>query len=147
MFDGRLCRDEHFAAHMPAFFLGRQLIFKVNTCRASLDHGFHQLENVQRASETSLCIGHDRSEPVGVSFALGSLNLVGTLKGLVDAAYNMGNAIGRIEALIGIHLPGKVGVSGNLPAAEINGFQASFYLLDGLVAGESTEGGYICFTM
>src|SRR5713226_455975 len=135
MFDGRLCRDEHFAAHMTAFFLGCQLIFKVDTCRSGLDHGFHQLENVQRASETSLCIGNDRSEPVGVSFALGSLNLVGTLKGLVDAAYNMGTAISGIEALIGIHLPGKVGVGSNLPAAQINGFQASFYLLDGLVSG------------
>ena len=41
--------------------------------------------------------------------------------------------------MVGIHLPGVVGVSRNLPAGEIDGLEAALDLLDRLIAGHSPQ--------
>ena len=72
----------------------------------SFNHGLHQFEDVQWPTKASLGIGHDRCEPVSITLALRHLDLVCPLQSLVNATYNMRNAIGWIETLIGIHVPG-----------------------------------------
>src|SRR5262249_31560775 len=44
------------------------------------------------------------------------------------------------QALIWIHLTGVVGVSSDLPSAQVNSLQSGLYLLDSLIAGECTQG-------
>ena len=65
--------------------------------------------------------------------ALCRLDLIRSLQSLVNAAHDMRNAIGRVETLVRVHVSGKISVGGNLPAAQINGLQASLYLLYSLV--------------
>ena len=67
------------------------------------------------------------------------VDLVSAHQGLIDAARQIGHAVGGIETLVGVHLAGIIGVGGDLPAAYINGLQSSLDLLDGLVAGHGTE--------
>jgi hypothetical protein len=76
---------------------------------------------------------------VGAFAAVGVLDLVGPQQGVVDAAHQLGDAVDRIEALVGVHLPGLVGVAGHLPAAAVDGLQPRLDLLDGLVAGQGAE--------
>src|ERR1700687_5362990 len=108
---------------------------------ACLDHGLHQLEGVEVAAEAGFGIGDERREPVDVSIivAFGVVDLVGAHECLIDAAHQVGYAVGGIETLVGIHLTGIIGVGGDLPAAYIDGLQSSLGLLDGLVAGHGTE--------
>src|SRR5947209_12829672 len=105
----------------------------MHTCRASFDHRFHQLKDIQWTTKTSLGIGHNGSKPVGMTLALCHLDLIRSLQSLVNAAHDMRNAIGGVETLVRVHVPGKISVGGNLPAAQINGLQASLYLLYSLV--------------
>ncbi len=71
--------------------------------------------------------------------SLGGMNLVGAQKCVIDSANNFGYAIGGIQTLIGIHLAGKIGIGGNLPAGEVNCFQPGFHLLQCLIACEGTK--------
>src|SRR5579859_844242 len=121
---------------MAAFFLGGQLILEMDASRPGLDHRLHQFENIQGATKTSLSIGDDGSKPVDIAAPFSMLDLVGTLQGLVDFTYYLGNTVGRIEALIRIHLSGEISISGNLPAAQVNGLQTRPHLLDRLIASE-----------
>ena len=68
-------------------------------------------------------------------------NLVGPQQRVVDRPHHSGNAVGRIQALVGIHLSAEVGVGGDLPTAQIDGLQAGLRHLHGLVAGERTQCG------
>ncbi len=68
--------------------------------------------------------------------------LVGALQGVVDAPHQIGHAIGRIEALVGIGLRGSVVVAGHLPAADVDGLQPGLHLLHGLVAGDGSQRGH-----
>src|ERR1017187_1656670 len=65
VFDGGLRRNQHFPPHMTAFFLRGQLVFKVDACRASFDHRFHQFKDVQGATKASFGVGDNGSKPVG----------------------------------------------------------------------------------
>jgi hypothetical protein len=38
MFDRGMRREQHLAAHVSAFFLARELVFKMYAGRASFDH-------------------------------------------------------------------------------------------------------------
>ena len=98
------------------------MIFKVDTSGASINHRLHKLEDIQRAAKAGLRVGHNRGKPVGVAMILCGLNLVGALQSLVDAAYHVRHAVGRVEALVRIHLSAEIRVGGHLPATEINGF-------------------------
>ena len=134
-----LCRDENFAAHVTAFFLARELIFEMHSGGTGFDHRLDQLEDVQRTAEARLRIGDDRRKPIDLVSPFGVIDLVGTLQRLVDSPNDSGNAVCRIETLVRIHLAGEIGVGRDLPAAEIDRFEAGFYLLNSLVASQRAE--------
>ena len=69
------------------------------------------------------------------------MNLIGALQRLVDPFHDRRHAVGRIKALVRIHLSGEIRIRRDLPAAQINRFQSRFHLLHGLVAGERAERG------
>ena len=66
-------------------------------------------------------------------------DLVGAQQSVINAAAELGDGVGGIEALIGINLPGGVGVSGDLPAADVDGIESGFDHFDSLVAGHCAE--------
>ena len=132
-------RDKHFPAHVAALFLARELVLEMNAGRARLDHRLDQLENVERTAETRFGVGHDRNEPVDLVIAFAVRDLIGALQGLIDAPNDCGDAVRRVEALVGIHLAGKVGVRRDLPAAQVDRLQPGAHLLHRLVAGERAE--------
>ena len=139
-FDGR---HQDFAAQVAAFLGGRKLVFEVHAGRARFDHGFHQFKGIEVAAETGFSIRDQRSKPVDAILAFGVVNLVGAHERLIDAAAEVGDAIGGIEALVGVHLSSVVGVGGNLPAAYVDRLQPGFHLLDGLITGHGAERGDI----
>ena len=53
---------------------------------------------------------------------------------MIDFLYQVGNAVCRIQTLIGIHLPSHVGVPRHLPPAYINGLKPGHHLLNRLFA-------------
>ena len=143
-------RDEDFAAEVAALLLRGQLVLEVNTGRAGRDHRFHQLVGVQRAAEARLGVGHDGREVVRlVEFALGGglvpRHLVGAEQRVVDALDDDGDGVGGVEALVGIHVAGQVGVGGDLPAGEVDRLEAGLDLLHGLAAGHGAEGVDVVF--
>ena len=112
--------------------------------RARLDHRLHELEGVERPAETRLGVGDDRREPIPRRRAhplqsLGVLHLIRPLECLVDAANHVRDAVGRIEALVGIGLPREIGVGRDLPAAQVDGLESRADLLHRLVPRESPE--------
>ena len=123
----------------PHFFGGSQLVFKVDRRRARFDHRLHQLKRVQVAAESRFSIGDDRSKPVHAILAFSVMHLVGAQKSIVDFLHHVGNAVAGIQALVRIHLPGKIGVARHLPTAQVNGFQSGQHLLHGLVAGHGAQ--------
>ena len=69
--DRRPRRDQHFAAHVSAFFFARELILEMHACRARFDHRFDQFENIERSAEAGFRIGDDRAEPIDLVLAFG----------------------------------------------------------------------------
>src|SRR5215207_7612233 len=96
---------QDLAAHVPALLLGGELVLEVDARGAGFDHGLHQLEDVEGATETGLSISYYRSEPMDPVPALGVVNLVGPLQRLIDPLDDVRHAVGRIQALIRIHVP------------------------------------------
>ena len=135
-----LGRDQHLAAEVAALLLRCKLVFEVNTRRARLDHGLHELEGVERSAEAGLCIRHQRDVPLVRDDPVDPLDVVGALQGLVDALDKVGNAVDRVEALVRVHLTGKVVVGRDLPAADIDGLETRPDLLHGLVARHRAQG-------
>ena len=135
-------RDEHLASHVAALLLAGKLVLEVHARRAGLDHRLHDLERVERAAEAGLGVGDDGGEVVDRVAALGVLDLVGPAEGVVDGAHQGRRAVAGVQALVGIHLPGEVGVGRDLPAAEIDRLQACLDHLDCLVAGDGAQGGH-----
>jgi hypothetical protein len=119
----------------PHFFSDDSWSFEVHAGGPGLDHRPHQLEAVEGAPEAGLGVGHDGDEPVDLVVALGVVDLVGPAQRVVYAAHHGRHAVGRIEALVRVHLAGEVGVSGHLPAAHVDRLEAGLDLLHGLVAG------------
>jgi hypothetical protein len=107
---------------------------------AGLDHRLHQLEGIENATESGFGVGHDRREEVGVVLAFGPLDLVCTLEGVVDTANDHWHRVGRIKRLVWIHLASQVGVTGNLPATQVDRLQAGLDLLHRLVACQGAQG-------
>ncbi len=145
VFNRALRWHEYFATHVPAFFLRRELIFKMHACRTRFDHCFHEFEHVQRATEACLGIRHDRRKPVDILLTLCIMNLVGSLERVVNPAHNLWHAVRGVQALVGVHLPGEVGICGNLPAAEIDRLQSGLDLLHCLIAGHCAQGRDVGF--
>ncbi len=139
----RLLRgNEDFASHVAALLVGRVLVLEMDARSPGLDHGLHQLEGVQHAAEAGLGVGHDRGVPLGhlVADPREPRDLVRPLEGLVDAIDQRGNAVGRIEALVGIGLVGGVHVGGDLPTADVDRLQPGLDLLHGLGPGLGPQG-------
>ena len=134
-------RNQNLAAQVSALLRRRKLILKVHASRARLDHALHQFERIQRATEAGFRIGHQRRKP-GLPrshFPLRMMHLVGPLQRAVDAAAKIRNAVRRIQALVGIHLPRIVGVRRHLPSAHIDRLQSRLHLLHRLVAGHRAQ--------
>ena len=76
----RLRGDEHLATHVAALLLGGELVFEVHAGRAGFDHGLHQLERVEWATEAASGVGDDRREPLGAlgTCRRGAFDLIGT---------------------------------------------------------------------
>ena len=136
-------RNEDFAAEVTALFRRRELIFEVNACGTGLDHGLHQLKCVEWPAEARLGIRHDRSVPIAGGLSVSVIDHVRPLQGLVDVPYQRRHAVGRIQALIRIHLARGVVVRRDLPTADVNGLEAGPYLLDRLVTGDGAKGGNV----
>ena len=103
--------------------LGHRLILKVHPGCARVDHPLHQLEGVQGTAKAGLGVGHDGSEPMGVARVFAGLDLIGARQRRVDGAHHGRNAVGRIQALIGIHLSGEISVGSDLPSRNVNGLR------------------------
>lgn len=56
---GFLRRDQHLAAHVPAFLDRSELILEMHPGGTGADHRFHQFEGVEYAAETGFGIGDD----------------------------------------------------------------------------------------
>lgn len=107
---------------------------------AGRDHRLGQLECVERAAESGLRVGDDRGQPVGgVRVALRGGDLVGAQQGVVDAPDDLRNGVDGVETLVGVGVPGLVGVGGDLPAGQIDGLEPGPDLLHGLAAGQGAE--------
>ena len=137
--DMRCGGDQHLAAQMAAFLLGRELILEMDAGGARLDIGLHDLEAVQGPAEAGFGIGDDRREPVALRSTFHMLDLVGALQRAVDPAAQFGPGIGRIERLIRIHRARRVGIGGDLPARQIDGVESGADHLHRLVAGDGSQ--------
>ena len=82
--------------------------------------------HVERTAEARFHVGDDRRKPVGCGAAFQMVGLIGAAEGVIDAAHDIGYAIGRIQTLIGIHLTCDIGISGDLPAAQVNRLDPGF---------------------
>src|ERR1039457_4496495 len=80
-----------------------------------------------------------RPDPMQTARPFGAMDLVGTLQGVVDGAHHRGHAVGRIQALVRIHLAAQIGIARHLPAAQVDRLQPGLHLLHRLIAGERTE--------
>jgi hypothetical protein len=69
------------------------------------------------------------------------VDLIRTRERVVDAPHNLGYRVRWVQALIGIHLSGKVRIGGDLPAAKINCFESRSNRLNGLVTGQTAQSG------
>jgi hypothetical protein len=122
-----------------------ELVFEVHPGGAGGDHVLHQFESVQHAAETGFGIRHDRQEEVDEVLAArldatAPLDFIGALEGVVDAANHGRHGVVGIQGLVRVHGFGGVAVGGDLPAGQIDGFQAGLGLLHGLTGGDGAEG-------
>ncbi|MDT4842475.1 hypothetical protein FQZ97_763790 [compost metagenome] len=145
LFAGFLRGHEHLATHMAAFLHGSQLVFEVHASGTGRDHVLHQLESVEHTTKPGFGIRHDRQEVVDelgtARFdATAPLDFVGALEGVVDAADHRRHRVVGVQRLVGVHGFRGVAVSGDLPARQIHGFQASLGLLHGLTCGDGAKG-------
>ena len=134
-------RHEHLPAEVSALLLRRELVLEVDAGRAGLDERLHELERVERPSEAGLRVGHDRREPVGAVLSFGRVDLVGAEKRARDALHERGRAVRRIQALVGVGLPGEVRVGRDLPARDVDRLQPRLDHLHGLRARHRAERG------
>ena len=136
-----LGRDENLAAHVAALLLRCQLVLEVDAGSPGAQHALHQLVDVQGAAEAGLAVCHDRNQPVAQHLAVVfvPLDLVGTPEGVVEAFYEGGYRVDRVEALVGVHVAGGVGIAGNLPAGQVESREATLDVLDCLATAHGPE--------
>lgn len=94
----------HLASQVATLLLRSKLVLKVYARSTSLNHALHQLETVQGATESSLCICNNGHIPVVLGATLCMLNLVTTLQGIVDALDVCWHTVGWVEGLVRVHL-------------------------------------------
>ncbi len=106
----------------------------MNTGRACFDHGAHQFEGIQIAAKARFRVGHNGGQPVDAIMAGHVRNLIGAQQRVVQAARQVGSAVGRVERLVGVGLARIVGITRNLPATEVDRLEPCLHHLDCLVA-------------
>jgi hypothetical protein len=131
--------DQHLAAQVAALLLAGQLVLEVDPGRPGLDQGPGQLVGVQRPPEAGLGVGHDRHQ-IGPLLPLDPGHLLGPEQGVVDPADDRRDAVGRVQALVGVGVAGQVGVGRDLPAGQVDGLEAGLGHLHRLPAGQGAEG-------
>jgi hypothetical protein len=94
---------------------------------------------VERPAEAGLGVGHDRHQQRPRRPAVDPLDLLGPQQRVVDPADQRRDAVGRVQALVGVDLLGQVGVGRDLPAGQVDGLQAGLDHLHRLAAGERAE--------
>ncbi len=134
--------DQHLATHVSALLLRSQLVLEVHARGAGTQHALHELVHVEGAAEAGLAVGDDRDQPVPEHLAvvLVPLDLVGAPQGVVEPLDERRHRIDRIEALVRVHVPRRVGVPGDLPARQVQGGKPGLDVLDGLAAGHGAQG-------
>src|SRR6266516_3329640 len=75
------------------------------------------------------------------------MDLVCTLQCTVDLAHQCGNTVAWVQALVGIHLSGIIGIRGDLPSADVDRLESRSYLLDRLIAGQCAKRGHKRFSL
>ena len=93
----------------------------------------------KRSAKSSLGVGDDRHEPLALRVPLGPLDLIGTEQCVVEPADERRHRVARVQALVGIGLPGKVGVGGDLPATQVDGLETSADHFHGLRTRHRSE--------
>src|SRR5215510_11220248 len=108
---------------MAALLFAGELVFKVNAGCTSFNHHLDQLENIKRAAKAGFSVRNNRREPIDRALPFRMIDLVPTLQCLINALYDMWNAVRGVQTLIRIVVPGEVCVGRNLPATDVNRFQ------------------------
>ena len=108
-------------------------------CGAGIDHRLHQFIRIQDAAKTGFRIGDDRGKVIDIALPFRPLDLVRALECIVDALDDHRYRVCRIQRLVRIHFTGEVGIASDLPARQVNRFQAGLDLLHGLVTSQCAE--------
>mmetsp|Transcript_1804 Transcript_1804/g.2609 ORF Transcript_1804/g.2609 Transcript_1804/m.2609 type:complete len:435 (+) Transcript_1804:320-1624(+) len=132
--------DEDLATHVAALLGGGELILEMNAGGTGLDHTEHKLIGVEDTTETGLSVSNNGSEEINLSGALGVLDLISALEGVVDPLDNLGDGVSRVEGLIGVGLVSAVVVTSDLPAGKVDSLKAGGDHLNSLVTSKSTKG-------
>ena len=111
----------------------------MDACGSCLDHPAHKLKGVNRSAEPGLRVCHNGNEPVGVRLAFQGIDLVGSHQRVVESLDHRGDAVGGVEALVGVGVGSQVVVARHLPAAEVEGVEAALDHVHGLGAGQRAE--------
>ncbi len=96
------------------------------------------LSGPPKPASASATIGASQYVPF---LALGGVDLVGAEKRAVDPLHERRRAVRRVQALVGVRVPGEVRVGRHLPAGEVDRLQAGLDHLHGLRAGQRAERG------
>ena len=120
----------------------------MHATRARADHGFHEFVGIEHAAKAGFGIGHDGRVVVDIAFvarayAFGPLDFIGAGKGIVDALHHFRHRVHGVERLVRVHGGIFVAVGGDLPAGQVNGFDAGLDLLHGLAAGQRAKAIHI----
>jgi len=134
-------RDDDLPSEVAALLGSSELILEVDAGGSGFDHRLHQFERVEGPTESGLRVRDDRDEPVDVVIPGHVLFFVFSPESVVNPPDDVGDAVRRVEAQVGIHLARPVAVGGDLPTAQVDRPEPGPDLLDRLVSGESSQGG------
>ena len=138
-------RHQHLAAEMAALFYRRELILEVHAGGAGRDHLLHQLVRVEDTAEAGFRISHQRHVPLDRMIAVHVVDFVGAPQRILNAADQVGHAIGRVQALVGIHSQRAVRVGRDLPAADVDRLETGADFLHRLVPRDGRQRRHIRF--
>jgi hypothetical protein len=106
----------------------------MNSRCSRFDHRLDQLEDIERSPKPGFRVGDDWHQPMSMVSPLQMADLVSPQQRVVNSLNYRRNTVRRVQALVGIHLAGQIGVGCHLPAAKTAGT---------LFAGYKLWSGYI----
>ena len=89
---------------MTAFLLGGELVLKVHSGGARLNHRLGEFEGVEGPPKPASASATIRNEPIARLSPLSSIDMNGALQRVVNPPHQSGRTIDRVEALVGICL-------------------------------------------